>query len=53
MNRTTLAEFSRNYTVDLAAKVGGTTAHVGFTAGTGSLTAIQDVQFWRFESLVP
>lgn len=40
------------YVVDIPAKVGSGTAHVGFTGGTGNLTAIQEIRSWRFESYV-
>lgn len=38
------------YVVDIPAKVGSGTAHVGFTGATGNLTAIHEVRSWRFES---
>src|SRR2546423_7819486 len=34
--------------VDLPALLGGNTAFVGFTGGTGSLTAAQDITSWTF-----
>lgn len=36
--------------LDLPAVLGGNTAYVGFTAGTGGLTAIQDIMVWEFSS---
>jgi hypothetical protein len=36
------------YSVNLVNEVGGPMAHVGFTGGTGGLSAIQDIQFWTF-----
>ncbi len=36
--------FTVNYGVDIPAMVGGTTAYVGFTGGTGGLTTIADIQ---------
>jgi hypothetical protein len=42
--------FTTMYTVDIAGKVGGTSAFVGFTGGTGGLTATQDVQTWTFRN---
>jgi hypothetical protein len=47
---TTLATFSRSYSVNIAAQVGDTMAYVGFTGGTtGSARAIQDIMTWRFD----
>jgi hypothetical protein len=40
--------FAHDYTVDIRRFVGGDTAYVGFGGGTGSLTAIQDIQNWIF-----
>jgi hypothetical protein len=34
--------------VNIPAAIGGSTAFVGFTGGTGGLTAIQDIQNWDF-----
>jgi hypothetical protein len=34
--------------VNIPALVGGTTAYVGFTAGTGTLNAEQDIKTWMF-----
>src|SRR5262249_48867336 len=36
------------YTVDIPAKVGGDTAFVGFTGGTGGLFSLQDVLTWTY-----
>jgi len=47
---TTGRSFNKTYAVDIPAKVGGTTAFVGFTGGTGGLTATQDVQTWTFQT---
>ena len=38
------------YVVDIPSMVGGNTAFLGFTGGTGGLTAIQDVQIWTFRN---
>jgi hypothetical protein len=46
----THASFSTSYTVNIPAVVGGSTAFVGFTGGTGGLTAVQDVQTWTFKN---
>lgn len=40
--------FSTSYTINIPAAVGGSTAFMGFTGGTGGLTAIQDVQTWIY-----
>jgi hypothetical protein len=32
----------------LAALVGGSTAYVGFTGGTGSLSATEDIGGWKY-----
>src|SRR5262249_7946888 len=40
------------YTVDIPAQVGGPTAYVGFTGGTGGLNAIQDIQTWTFGAVI-
>jgi hypothetical protein len=39
---------TQNYTVNIPTTVAGNMAYVGFTAGTGSLTAIQDILTWTF-----
>jgi hypothetical protein len=44
------ATFSTSYAVNIAQTVGGNTAFVGFTGGTGGLTAAQDVQSWTFNN---
>jgi len=44
---------SQNYAVNIPTLVGGNTAFVGFTGGTGGLTAIQDVQTWLFSTIFP
>lgn len=42
------ATATQSYTVDIAGTVGGEAAYVGFTGGTGMLTAVQDVRNWTF-----
>lgn len=37
---------TQNYSVDLAAQVGGPTAYLGFTGSTGGFTARQSIQSW-------
>jgi hypothetical protein len=39
---------TQDYAVDIPGAVGGGTAYVGFTAGTGGLTATQDILSWAF-----
>jgi hypothetical protein len=41
--------FSQTLSVDIPSKVGGATAYVGFTGGTGGLSAIQDIRTWTFQ----
>jgi hypothetical protein len=43
-----LQTFSTNWAVNIASTVGATTAYVGFTGGTGGLTATQDVITWTY-----
>ena len=45
---TTLAQATQNYTVDIPSIVGGNTAYVGFTGGTGGATAVQNVLNWVY-----
>ena len=49
----TMSTFTTTYAVDIPSKVGGNTAFVGFTGGTGGLTATQDVQTWTFQVTTP
>jgi Legume lectin domain/Chitobiase/beta-hexosaminidase C-terminal domain len=42
------ATFSTSWTVNIPAAVGGNTAYVGFTGGTGGLSASQKVETWTF-----
>lgn len=44
----TKASFSKSWTIDIPTTVGGSTAYVGFTGGTGGLTAVQDVVSWTY-----
>jgi hypothetical protein len=50
---TTNAGATQSYAVNIPGFVGGNTAYVGFTGGTGGLTAIQDIQTWTFAPSVP
>ena len=47
---TTNANFTTNWTVNIPAEVGSTTALVGFTGGSGGETAIQDVLGWTYST---
>ncbi len=44
----TLATATQTYTVNIPLAVGGNTAYVGFTAGTGGFTAVQRIKSWTF-----
>jgi len=48
----TQQSFVTSWTIDIPATVGGTTAYAGFTAGTGSTTATQEILSWSFVPLV-
>jgi hypothetical protein len=45
---TTGASFSKTVSVDIPLAVGGDTANVGFTGGTGGLSAVQAIHTWTF-----
>jgi hypothetical protein len=45
--------FSTSQVINIPATVGGNTAYVGFTGGTGGLTAIQEVLNWTYASSLP
>ena len=45
---TTGASFSTSAAVNIPSLVGGDEAYVGFTGGTGALTAIQDIISWTY-----
>ena len=47
----TQKNFVTSWTIDIPATVGGTTAYAGFTAGTGSSTATQEILSWSFVPL--
>src|SRR5262249_32390019 len=40
--------FQTSYTVDISSVVGGDTAYVGFTGGTGGLFSLQDILTWTY-----
>ena len=44
--------FTNSWPIDIPATVGGNSAYVGFTGGTGGLTAIQDIQNWIFGPVI-
>jgi hypothetical protein len=44
----TNGSYSTSWTVNIPQIVGGNTAYVGFTGGTGGLTASQKIQTWTF-----
>jgi hypothetical protein len=48
----TSATFTTNYVVDIPALVGSDVAYVGFTGGTGGLSAVQDVSSWTFQTTI-
>lgn len=45
---TTGASFTQTYTVNIASAVPGSQGYVGFTAGTGGLSATQDILSFKF-----
>ena len=47
---TTNGSFSYTWPISLPSTFEGNYAYVGFTGGTGGLTAIQDIQTWTFTS---
>ena len=44
----TKASATQTYTVNIPSIVGGPTAYVGFTSGTGGLTAVQEILSWSY-----
>lgn len=42
------ASYNQGFTIDIPGTVGATTAYVGFTAGTGGLSATQEIVTWSF-----
>jgi sugar lactone lactonase YvrE len=45
--------YSHAFTINIPSTVGGNTAYVGFTGGTGGLSAIQNIKTWTFTSATP
>src|SRR5262249_40447776 len=50
-DKVTGASATQKYAVDVVKTVGGSRAFVGFTGGTGGLTATQDILAWDFNPL--
>lgn len=46
----TLASWSHSFAINIPATVGGNTAYIGFTGGTGRDTAIQQILSWTFSN---
>ena len=44
----TTKTFTTSWVVNIPTVIGSSTAWVGFTAGTGGLTATQDIVNWKF-----
>jgi len=49
-DNTTNGTFTQVWPVNIVGTVGGSVAYVGFTAGTGGLSAVQNIQNWTFAS---
>src|SRR5262245_32740877 len=47
------ATFMTTYSVNIAALVGSDVGYVGFTAGTGGLSAVQDLLSWTYQATIP
>ena len=47
-DKVTNASATQSYTVNIPAIVGGTTAYVGFTGGSGGETAVQEILDWNY-----
>lgn len=50
---TTRATFTTTFAIDIPMVVGGTSAYVGFTGGTGGLTAVQEIVSWTYAAQLP
>jgi len=44
----TQATYTTSFTINIPSTVGGNTAYVGFTGGTGGLTATQEILAWTY-----
>jgi hypothetical protein len=49
---TTGAKYNTSWSINIPQIIGSNTAYVGFTGGTGGLTATQNIQTWSFVSAV-
>jgi hypothetical protein len=49
----TQATWTHAFTVNIPAAVGGNTAYVGFTGGTGDKTAVQEISSWTYTAGKP
>ena len=47
----TNASTTKNYTIDIASTIGGSTAYVGFTAATGGRTSTQRILNWTLSNV--
>jgi Chitobiase/beta-hexosaminidase C-terminal domain/Legume lectin domain len=47
------ASFSASQAINIPATVGASTAYVGFTAGTGMVTSVQQILSWTYTSGLP
>ena len=47
---TTGAVYNNSWSINIAQVIGSNTAYLGFTGGTGGLTATQNIQTWTFVS---
>src|SRR5579859_4335997 len=47
----TKASFRARFSVNIPSTVGGSSAYVGFTGGTGGATATQDILTWRYNAV--
>ncbi|MFZ3217886.1 MAG: chitobiase/beta-hexosaminidase C-terminal domain-containing protein [Candidatus Acidiferrales bacterium] len=45
--------YTDSWAINIPSTVGGNTAYVGFTGGSGGSTAIQNVETWTFASIPP
>ena len=49
----TTQTFTTSWPVNIASIVGGSTAYVGFTGGTGTLTSTQEILTWTYGTTAP
>jgi hypothetical protein len=47
---TTAATFTHTWPINIASTIGSSSAYIGFTGGTGGLTAIQEIISWTYTS---